>query len=82
MQARYPLATALRNRHVESYNRATALSLISMLDGAWGFAAKLIVGRVADASLRAAFVVMGLVPLITYAMTRLRDDDVEAVAEA
>lgn len=82
MQARYPLATALRNRHVESYNRATALSLISMLDGAWGFAAKLIVGRVADASLRAAFVVMGLVPLVTYATTRLRDDDVEAVAEA
>ncbi len=81
MQARYPLATALRNLHVESYNRATALSLISMLDGAWGFAAKLIVGRIADASLRAAFVVMGLVPLVTYAMTRLRDDDVESVAE-
>ncbi|MGI8690159.1 MAG: MFS transporter [Thermomicrobiales bacterium] len=81
MQARYPLATALRNRHVESYNRATALSLISMLDGAWGFAAKLIVGRVADASLRTAFIVMGLVPLVTYAITRLRDDDVETIAE-
>lgn len=82
MQARYPLATALRNLHVESYNRATALSLISMLDGAWGFVAKLVVGRVADASLRAAFIVMGLVPLVTYAMTRLRDDDAETVAEA
>ena len=67
--------SASRNLHVESYNRATALSLISMLDGAGRFGAKL-VGRVADASLRVTFVVMGIVPLVAYAVTRLRDADV------
>lgn len=74
MQVRYPLLATMRNRHIASYNRATALSVISMLEGAYALAMKLVAGRLADVDLRLAFGALALVPLAAVLLIRLRDE--------
>lgn len=73
MQLREPLVATMRNIHIQSYNRATALSLISMGVGAWTLGGKLLVGWIADQSLSYAFLVLGVVPLLGLALFRLSD---------
>lgn len=76
MQAREPLVRTMRNMHIASYNRATAISLISMLVALWTLAGKLIVGWIADFSLSYAFIAMALPPLVAIVLFRLSDSDV------
>jgi MFS family permease len=64
MQGRYPLIAAMRNVHIASYNRATAISLISMVEGGWVLAWKLVIGRVADIDLSYAFILLASLPLL------------------
>ena len=75
MQARYPILSALRNRHLESSSRATALSLLGMMEGVWGLAMQLAVGWAADHSLATAFWVLAIVPLIGVLVVRPRATD-------
>lgn len=81
MQARYPLVAAMRNPHLASHNRATVLSLISMLEGAWSLIGKLVVGRIADASLSSAFILMGVIPLICLGYFWPVDEEVDGSAD-
>ena len=81
MQLRTPLVSTMRNTHIQSYNRATALSLISMGVGAWTLAGKLLGGWIADRSLSLTFLVLGLTPLIGLLLVRLSDDDLTRGSE-
>lgn len=59
---RSPLISARLNSHISSANRATVLSLVSMLSGLYVAGMGLAIGRVADSSIPLALVVMaGLV---------------------
>jgi hypothetical protein len=53
----------LRNRHIDSKNRATVLSLISMVSGLYVALMGLLIGRIGDFSLTYAFAFMGVVVL-------------------
>ena len=57
--AQEPLFSHLYNTQIESRNRATVLSLISMLGGMYQALLIIIVGRIADHGLNFAFLVMG-----------------------
>ena len=81
MQLRTPLVSTMRNVHIHSYNRATALSLISMGVGAWTLGGKLLTGWIADRSLSLTFLILGLVPLIGLLLVRLSDDDLTVRGE-
>ncbi len=61
---RSPLISARLNAHISSANRATVLSLVSMLSGLYVAGMGLVIGRVADASIPTALVVMGGLVLI------------------
>lgn len=52
------------NRHIESKNRATVLSLISMLSGIYKALTGLLIGRIGDFSLTYAFAFMGAIILV------------------
>ena len=61
---RSPLISARLNAHISSTNRATVLSLVSMLSGLYVAGMGLVIGRVADASIPLALAVMGGLVLI------------------
>ena len=75
MQARYPILSSLRNRHLDSWNRATALSLMGMIEGVWGLGMQLAVGWAADVSLGTAFWLLAIVPVLGLLVIRPRASD-------
>ena len=58
-----PLAAAALNRSIPSANRATTLSLFALMQNCVAAGAQAICGRVADASLDAAFMLCALAAL-------------------
>ncbi len=64
MSLREPLLSGHLNRHIESKNRATVLSLISMFTGIYVAMIGLLIGHIADLSLTYAFLFMGAVILV------------------
>jgi len=68
---RSPLISARLNAHISSANRATVLSLVSMLSGLYVAGMGLVIGRVADASIPLALVVMGGLVLIGTLVTAI-----------
>ena len=64
MSLKTPLFSGHLNRHIESKNRATVLSLISMFSGLYVALMGPLIGHIGDVSLPHAFVFMGLVVLI------------------
>ena len=63
MSLRGPVFSAHLNRHIESRNRATVLSMISMFSGLYVALMGVLIGRIGDFSLTYAFVFMGVVVL-------------------
>ena len=59
MEARSPLLSAYKNEQIQSHNRATVLSLINMFTSLYVAVMTLIIGRVADISIAAAFAGLG-----------------------
>ena len=68
---RSPLISARLNAHISTANRATVLSLVSMLSGLYVAGMGLVIGRVADASIPLALVVMGGLVLIGTLVTAI-----------
>jgi MFS family permease len=68
MSLKDPVFSAHLNRHIESANRATVLSLISMFSGIYVALVGLLIGLIADVSLAYAFGFMGAVVLAGTAM--------------
>jgi low temperature requirement protein LtrA len=63
MSLRRPVFADRLNRHIESQSRATVLSLISMVSGAYVALMGLVFGRVADFSVPLALALIGCVVL-------------------
>lgn len=66
-----PLFTDYQNRHIESVNRATVLSLISMLNNIYIAVMGLVLGFLADKSLNTSFMLIGLVILLSSFLFRI-----------
>jgi predicted MFS family arabinose efflux permease len=64
MSLKDPIFSGHLNRRIESRNRATVLSLISMFSGLYVALMGLLIGRVGDFSLTWAFVLMGVIVLV------------------
>ena len=64
MNLKGPIFSGHLNRHIESKNRATVLSLISMFSGLYVALMGLLIGRIGDFSLTYAFVFMGAIVLV------------------
>jgi hypothetical protein len=61
MSLKGPLFAGHLNRHIASQNRATVLSMISMICGIYEALMGLLIGRIGDFSLTWAFLFMGIV---------------------
>ena len=61
------------HKHIQSKNRATVLSLISMFSGLYVALMGLVIGRIGDLSLTYAFVFMGAIVLVGSLLFRARD---------
>ena len=64
MSLKDPVFSGHLNRHIESRNRATVLSMISMVSGLYVALLGLVVGQIAETSLSLAFLFMGVVVLV------------------
>jgi MFS family permease len=64
MSLKGPIFSGHLNRHIESRNRATVLSLISMFSGIYEALMGLLIGRIGDFSLTYAFAFMGAIVLV------------------
>jgi hypothetical protein len=72
MSLKGPIFSGHLNRHIESKNRATVLSLISMFSGLYVALVGLVIGRIGDFSVTYAFVFMGAVVLIGSLLFRVK----------
>jgi MFS family permease len=66
-----PLFSDYQNRHIESENRATVLSMISMFSNIYIVVIGLLIGLIADRSISLAFIFMGLMILFSSIAFRL-----------
>lgn len=64
MSLKAPIFSGHLNRHIESRNRATVLSLINMFSGIYVALMGLLVGRIGNFSLTYAFIFLGAVVLV------------------
>jgi len=76
---RAPVLNAFINRHIESENRATVISSVSLLERSVTFLLYPVVGLLADASLDYALWLLGGVCLVFAAATRLSDRHLEGL---
>ena len=72
MSLKDPIFSGHLNRHIESGNRATVLSLISMFSGLYVALVGLLIGRIGDFSLTWAFLFMGVIVLVGSLLFRVR----------
>ena len=64
MNLQKPIFADYTNRHIESKNRATVLSIISMFSGIYVASMGLVIGLIADYELNYAFIFMGSVIVV------------------
>lgn len=72
MSLKDPIFSGHLNRYIESRNRATVLSLISMLSGLYVALVGLLIGCIGDVSLTWAFLFMGVIVLVGSLLFRVR----------
>jgi hypothetical protein len=72
---RNPILSAQLNAHIKSQNRATVLSVISMISGIYVSLIGLAIGRVADVSVPYAFLAMGILVLTGTLLFRKRNQE-------
>ncbi|MCP4540551.1 MAG: MFS transporter [Chloroflexi bacterium] len=75
MSLKGPIFSGHLNRHIESKNRATVLSLISMFSGLYVALMGLMIGRIGDLAVTYAFMFMGTVVLAGSLLFRVRNTD-------
>jgi MFS family permease len=76
---RDPLFSQYQNDHIESHNRATVLSVISMIVSLYLVIMRLILGKIADYDLITSFIVMGVIIVIGAIVFRINEKDVVGV---
>ena len=72
-QMRNPLFSQYQNDHIESKNRATALSIISMFHAIYFIVSQLIIGKIADYNLLYSFMFMGIIILANTLLFRVNN---------
>lgn len=77
MELQKPIFSDYFNRHIDSGNRATALSVIGMISGIYVWLMGLVIGAIADYSLSYAFIFMALVICAGIIFFRVGKSDVE-----
>jgi MFS family permease len=81
MQIQKPIFSDYLNRHIQSTNRATVLSLINILSGIYVALTGLLIGYIADQSLSYAFIFMaGLITFSAF-LIRIDKNQAEAIAD-
>ena len=76
MHFQKPIFLDYLNRHIESKNRATVLSLINVLSGFYVAVMGLLIGWIADISLSYGFIFMGVLITISALLFRISDKHV------
>jgi len=76
-----PLFSDYLNRHIQSRNRATVLSLINFLSGFYVALIGLFIGFLADRSLPSAFIFMGSLITAAALILRISEKQVQPVSE-
>lgn len=79
MYIQRPIFLDYLNRHIESENRATVLSLISVLSGIYVAILGLLIGMIADRSLLYSFIFMGSLIILGALCIRISKDHVNVV---
>lgn len=74
-----PLFSDYKNIHIESRNRATVLSLISMLSGMYVAIMGLIIGKIGDYSIPAALIFMGIVVIFSSLFFRINETHIRTL---
>jgi MFS family permease len=77
MTIQAPIFFDYMNRHIESKNRATVLSLINMLSGVYVALMGLLIGFIADFSLPFAFLFMGGIVILSTLLIRIEEYHVQ-----
>ena len=73
MGLKEPLFSDYKNLHIPSRNRATVLSLISILASLYLIGMRLVIGRLADINLSYSFLFMGIVIIIASVLLRINE---------
>jgi len=68
---REPLFSQYQNAHIQSRNRATVLSVISMIVSMYLLVMRLVMGKIADNSLILSFIVMGTIIVVGALLFRI-----------
>lgn len=79
MNIQKPIFADYTNRHIESRNRATVLSTISMFSGIYIALMGLIIGAIADYVLSYSFLFMGIIIIISATLLRIDEGHVKTV---
>lgn len=77
MSLQAPIFADYKNRHIDSDNRATALSIISMFSGIYVAIMGIVIGALADRELNYAFLFMGGVIVCSALLVRIKDNHVD-----
>lgn len=80
-EIREPVFADYLNRHISSYNRATVLSMISVLGSLYQFIVRPVLGYLADINLSYAFLLIALVIFIATGLFRVKDEHVQTLAD-
>ncbi|MEE8389424.1 MAG: MFS transporter [Anaerolineae bacterium] len=81
MSLKGPIFSGHLNKHIESKNRATVLSLISMFSGLYVALMGLVIGRIGDFSVTYGFAFMGIVVLVGSLLFRVKNTDFRTVTD-
>jgi MFS family permease len=76
MHIQKPIFSDYLNRHIESKNRATVLSLVNVVSGCYVAAIGLVIGMIADLSLSYAFIFMGSIIALSAVFIRISESHV------
>ena len=76
MQMRDPLFSQYQNDHIKSYNRATVLSVISMVISLYLGIMRLVLGKIANYDLITSFVVMSVIIVVGAVAFRINEKDI------
>jgi hypothetical protein len=77
MGLKEPLFSDYKNLHITSKNRATILSMISIIVSLYLVGMRLIIGRLADINLSYSFLFMGVVIVIASIFLRIDESHVK-----
>jgi len=79
MKMRWPLFSQYQNSHIKSHNRATVLSVISMIVSLYLGIMRLVLGKIANYDLITSFIVMGVIIIVGAIAFRINENDVDGV---